>query len=115
MQTDIWMPQLQAPDLHFIWPGRCQVPHIQTTTHLLQINLCSGVTVKVVILQVLMVDLSLIQAVSKLSYVVEPLHPFTEYIFRVVWIFTAQLQLYSPSSPSYRTHPYGGMACPYCL
>ncbi|XP_024898204.1 proto-oncogene tyrosine-protein kinase ROS isoform X6 [Pteropus alecto] len=47
------------------------------------------------------------EAVSKLSYVVEPLHPFTEYIFRVVWIFTAQLQLYSPPSPSYRTHPYG--------
>ncbi|XP_008582044.1 PREDICTED: proto-oncogene tyrosine-protein kinase ROS isoform X1 [Galeopterus variegatus] len=47
------------------------------------------------------------EAVSKLSYVVEPLHPFTEYIFRLVWIFTAQLQLYSPPSPSYRTHPYG--------
>ncbi|XP_006157931.1 proto-oncogene tyrosine-protein kinase ROS isoform X2 [Tupaia chinensis] len=47
------------------------------------------------------------EAVSKLSYVVEPLHPFTGYIFRVVWIFTAQLQLYSPPSPSYRTHPYG--------
>nr|XP_019596913.1 PREDICTED: proto-oncogene tyrosine-protein kinase ROS isoform X2 [Rhinolophus sinicus] len=47
------------------------------------------------------------EAVSKLSYVVEPLHPFTEYIFRVVWIFTAQLQLYSPPSPTYRTHPYG--------
>ncbi|XP_070273639.1 proto-oncogene tyrosine-protein kinase ROS isoform X1 [Myotis yumanensis] len=47
------------------------------------------------------------EAVSKLSYVVEPLHPFTEYIFRVVWIFTAQLQLYSPPSPGYRTHPYG--------
>lgn len=45
---------------------------------------------------------------SKLSYVVEPLHPFTEYVFRVVWIFTAQLHLYSPPSPSYRTHPYGG-------
>ncbi|KAM5262566.1 proto-oncogene tyrosine-protein kinase ROS [Ctenodactylus gundi] len=47
------------------------------------------------------------EAVSKLSYVVELLHPFTEYIFRVVWIITAQLQLYSPPSPSYRTHPYG--------
>ncbi|XP_064342815.1 proto-oncogene tyrosine-protein kinase ROS isoform X2 [Camelus dromedarius] len=47
------------------------------------------------------------EAVSKLSYVVETLHPFTEYIFRVVWIFTAQLQLYSPPSPSYRTHSYG--------
>ncbi|XP_055455372.1 proto-oncogene tyrosine-protein kinase ROS isoform X3 [Psammomys obesus] len=47
------------------------------------------------------------ETVSKLSYVVEPLHPFTEYIFRVVWIFTAQLHLYSPPSPSYRTHPYG--------
>ncbi|XP_073931842.1 proto-oncogene tyrosine-protein kinase ROS isoform X2 [Castor canadensis] len=47
------------------------------------------------------------ETVSKLSYVAEPLHPFTEYIFRVVWIFTAQLQLYSPPSPSYRTHPYG--------
>ncbi|KAI4567256.1 hypothetical protein MJG53_008837 [Ovis ammon polii x Ovis aries] len=47
------------------------------------------------------------EAVSKLSYVVEPLHPFTEYVFRVVWIFTAQLHLYSPPSPSYRTHPYG--------
>lgn len=47
------------------------------------------------------------EAVSKLSYVVEPLHPFTEYVFRVVWIFTAQLQLYSPPSSSYRTHPYG--------
>ncbi|XP_034846271.1 proto-oncogene tyrosine-protein kinase ROS isoform X1 [Mirounga leonina] len=47
------------------------------------------------------------EAVSKLSYVVQPLHPFTEYIFRVVWIFTAQLQLYSLPSPSYRTHPYG--------
>ncbi|XP_040821243.1 proto-oncogene tyrosine-protein kinase ROS isoform X2 [Ochotona curzoniae] len=47
------------------------------------------------------------EAVSKLSYVVESLHPFTEYVFRVVWIFTAQLQLYSPPSPAYRTHPYG--------
>ncbi|XP_039101958.1 proto-oncogene tyrosine-protein kinase ROS [Hyaena hyaena] len=47
------------------------------------------------------------EAVSKLSCVVQPLHPFTEYIFRVVWIFTAQLQLYSLPSPSYRTHPYG--------
>ncbi|XP_011857747.1 PREDICTED: proto-oncogene tyrosine-protein kinase ROS [Mandrillus leucophaeus] len=47
------------------------------------------------------------ETVSKLSYVVEPLHPFTEYVFRVVWIFTAQLQLYSPPSPSYRTHPHG--------
>ncbi|KAM6185672.1 proto-oncogene tyrosine-protein kinase ROS isoform 2-T2 [Rhynchocyon petersi] len=47
------------------------------------------------------------EAVSKLSYVVKSLHPFTEYVFRVVWIFTAQLQLYSPESPSYRTHPYG--------
>ncbi|XP_023396034.2 proto-oncogene tyrosine-protein kinase ROS isoform X1 [Loxodonta africana] len=47
------------------------------------------------------------EAVSKLTYVVEPLHPFTEYVFRVVWIFTAQLQLYSPASQSYRTHPYG--------
>uniref|UniRef100_A0A8C6RDK4 Proto-oncogene tyrosine-protein kinase ROS n=1 Tax=Nannospalax galili TaxID=1026970 RepID=A0A8C6RDK4_NANGA len=47
------------------------------------------------------------ETVSKLSYMVEPLHPFTEYIFRVVWIITAQLQLYSPPSPSYRTHPYG--------
>lgn len=65
----------------------------------------------VVILQVLTIALLLIQAVSKPSYVVEPLHPFTEYVFRVVWIFMAQLQLYSPSSPSYRTHPYGGMAC----
>ncbi|XP_053447517.1 proto-oncogene tyrosine-protein kinase ROS isoform X2 [Nycticebus coucang] len=47
------------------------------------------------------------ETVSKPSYVAGPLHPFTEYIFRVVWIFTAQLQLYSPPSPSYRTHPYG--------
>ncbi|XP_058163307.1 proto-oncogene tyrosine-protein kinase ROS isoform X2 [Dasypus novemcinctus] len=47
------------------------------------------------------------EAVSKLSYVVEPLHPFTAYTFRVVWIFTAQLQLYSPPSPSYRTHAHG--------
>ncbi|KAM5284647.1 proto-oncogene tyrosine-protein kinase ROS isoform 2-T3 [Hipposideros larvatus] len=47
------------------------------------------------------------EAVSKLSYVVEALHPFTEYVFRVVWIVTAQLQLCSPPSPSYRTHPYG--------
>ncbi|XP_054992516.1 proto-oncogene tyrosine-protein kinase ROS isoform X2 [Sorex araneus] len=47
------------------------------------------------------------EAVSNLSYVVKDLHPFTEYVFRVVWIFTAQLQLYSQPSPSYRTHPYG--------
>uniref|UniRef100_A0A8C9DT16 Tyrosine-protein kinase receptor n=1 Tax=Prolemur simus TaxID=1328070 RepID=A0A8C9DT16_PROSS len=47
------------------------------------------------------------ETVPKPSYVAEPLHPFTEYVFRVVWIFTAQLQLYSPPSPSYRTHPYG--------
>ncbi|XP_051711345.2 proto-oncogene tyrosine-protein kinase ROS isoform X1 [Oryctolagus cuniculus] len=47
------------------------------------------------------------ETVSNPSYVVEPLHPFTEYVFRVVWIFTAQLQLYSPPSPAYRTHPYG--------
>ncbi|XP_037376870.1 proto-oncogene tyrosine-protein kinase ROS [Talpa occidentalis] len=47
------------------------------------------------------------EAVSNFSYVVQSLHPFTEYTFRVVWIFTAQLQLYSPPSSSYRTHPSG--------
>ncbi|XP_023569963.1 proto-oncogene tyrosine-protein kinase ROS [Octodon degus] len=47
------------------------------------------------------------ETVSRLSYVARALHPFTEYIFRVVWVFTAQLQLFSPSSPSYRTHPHG--------
>nr|XP_004651416.2 proto-oncogene tyrosine-protein kinase ROS [Jaculus jaculus] len=47
------------------------------------------------------------ETMSKLLYVVKPLHPFTEYVFRVVWIFRAQLQLYSPPSRTYRTHPYG--------
>ncbi|XP_063091102.1 proto-oncogene tyrosine-protein kinase ROS isoform X3 [Cavia porcellus] len=47
------------------------------------------------------------ETVSKLSYIMQALHPFTEYVFRVVWVFTAQLQLSSPPSPSYRTHPRG--------
>ncbi|XP_013372154.1 PREDICTED: proto-oncogene tyrosine-protein kinase ROS isoform X1 [Chinchilla lanigera] len=47
------------------------------------------------------------ETVSELSYMTQALHPFTEYVFRVVWVFTAQLQLSSPPSPSYRTHPHG--------
>ncbi|PKU45078.1 proto-oncogene tyrosine-protein kinase ros [Limosa lapponica baueri] len=48
--------------------------------------------------------------VSETSYTVKDLQAFTEYVFRVVWIITSQLQLHSPSSPSYRTHAFGAPA-----
>ncbi|CAM2111842.1 proto-oncogene tyrosine-protein kinase ROS [Caretta caretta] len=47
------------------------------------------------------------EVVSEHSYTVSNLQAFTEYEFRVVWIITSQMQLYSPSSPSYRTHAFG--------
>ncbi|XP_031408368.1 proto-oncogene tyrosine-protein kinase ROS-like [Meleagris gallopavo] len=47
------------------------------------------------------------EVVSETSYTVKDLQAFTEYEFRVVWIITSQLQLHSPSSPSYRTHASG--------
>ncbi|NXA42101.1 ROS1 kinase, partial [Eudromia elegans] len=47
------------------------------------------------------------EVVSETSYAVKDLQAFTEYVFRVVWIITSQLQLHSPSSPSYRTHAFG--------
>ncbi|XP_014819892.1 PREDICTED: proto-oncogene tyrosine-protein kinase ROS [Calidris pugnax] len=50
------------------------------------------------------------EVVSETSYTVKDLQAFTEYVFRVVWIITSQLQLRSPSSPSYRTHAFGAPA-----
>ncbi|NXC72157.1 ROS1 kinase, partial [Anhinga anhinga] len=50
------------------------------------------------------------EVVSETSYTVKDLQAFTEYVFRVVWIITAQLQLHSPSSSSYRTHAFGAPA-----
>ncbi|KAF1505047.1 Proto-oncogene tyrosine-protein kinase ROS, partial [Eudyptula minor novaehollandiae] len=50
------------------------------------------------------------EVVSETSYTVKDLQAFTEYVFRVVWIITSQLQLLSPSSPSYRTHAFGAPA-----
>ncbi|KAM9240253.1 proto-oncogene tyrosine-protein kinase ROS [Leptosomus discolor] len=50
------------------------------------------------------------EVVSETSYTVRDLQAFTEYVFRVVWIITSQLQLHSPSSPSYRTHAFGAPA-----
>ncbi|NXE10719.1 ROS1 kinase, partial [Lophotis ruficrista] len=47
------------------------------------------------------------EVISENSYTVKNLQAFTEYVFRVVWIITSQLQLHSPSSPSYRTHAFG--------
>uniref|UniRef100_A0A8B9EBJ3 Tyrosine-protein kinase receptor n=1 Tax=Anser cygnoides TaxID=8845 RepID=A0A8B9EBJ3_ANSCY len=47
------------------------------------------------------------EVVSETSYTVKDLQAFTEYVFRVVWIITSQLQLHSPPSPSYRTHAFG--------
>ncbi|NXP53439.1 ROS1 kinase, partial [Heliornis fulica] len=47
------------------------------------------------------------EVVSENSYTVRDLQAFTEYVFRVDWIITSQLQLQSPSSPSYRTHAFG--------
>ncbi|XP_064364986.1 proto-oncogene tyrosine-protein kinase ROS isoform X3 [Dromaius novaehollandiae] len=47
------------------------------------------------------------EVVSETSYAVKDLQAFTEYVFRVVWIITSQLQLHSPSSPSYRTNAFG--------
>uniref|UniRef100_A0A8C6JN91 Tyrosine-protein kinase receptor n=1 Tax=Melopsittacus undulatus TaxID=13146 RepID=A0A8C6JN91_MELUD len=47
------------------------------------------------------------EVVSEAPYTVKDLQAFTEYVFRVVWIITSQLQLHSPSSPSYRTHAFG--------
>ncbi|NXL62621.1 ROS1 kinase, partial [Chordeiles acutipennis] len=50
------------------------------------------------------------EVVSETSYTVKDLQAFTEYVFRVIWIITSQLQLHSPSSPSYRTHAFGAPA-----
>ncbi|XP_074718456.1 proto-oncogene tyrosine-protein kinase ROS [Strix uralensis] len=50
------------------------------------------------------------EVVSETSYMVKDLQAFSEYVFRVVWIITSQLQLHSPSSPSYRTHAFGAPA-----
>ncbi|NWU86118.1 ROS1 kinase, partial [Onychorhynchus coronatus] len=50
------------------------------------------------------------EVISETSYTVKDLQAFTEYVFRVVWIITSQLQLHSPSSPSYRTHAFGAPA-----
>uniref|UniRef100_A0A8C3BPL6 Tyrosine-protein kinase receptor n=1 Tax=Cairina moschata TaxID=8855 RepID=A0A8C3BPL6_CAIMO len=47
------------------------------------------------------------EVVSETSYTVKDLQAFTEYVFRVVWIITSQLQIHSPPSPSYRTHAFG--------
>ncbi|KFP21242.1 Proto-oncogene tyrosine-protein kinase ROS [Egretta garzetta] len=47
------------------------------------------------------------EVVSETSYTVKDLQAFTEYLFRVVWIITSQLQLHSTSSPSYRTQAFG--------
>ncbi|KAM9563851.1 proto-oncogene tyrosine-protein kinase ROS [Guaruba guarouba] len=52
------------------------------------------------------------EVVSEASYTVKDLQAFTEYVFRVVWIITSQLQLHSPSSPSYRTHAFGAPTTP---
>ncbi|NWR74940.1 ROS1 kinase, partial [Centropus unirufus] len=50
------------------------------------------------------------EVVSENSYTVKDLQAFTEYMFRVVWIITSQLQLHSPSSPTYRTRAFGAPA-----
>ncbi|NXU48486.1 ROS1 kinase, partial [Turnix velox] len=50
------------------------------------------------------------EVVSETSYTVRDLQAFTEYVFRVVWIITSQLQLLSPPSSSYRTHAFGAPA-----
>ncbi|NWX11296.1 ROS1 kinase, partial [Caloenas nicobarica] len=50
------------------------------------------------------------EVVSENSYTVKDLQAFTGYVFRVTWIITSQLQLHSPSSPSYRTHAFGAPA-----
>ncbi|NXX41808.1 ROS1 kinase, partial [Tricholaema leucomelas] len=47
------------------------------------------------------------EVVSETSYTVRDLQAFTEYVFRVVWVVTSQLQLYSPSSSSYQTQAFG--------
>ncbi|XP_064505762.1 proto-oncogene tyrosine-protein kinase ROS isoform X2 [Pseudopipra pipra] len=50
------------------------------------------------------------EVISETSYTVKDLQAYTEYMFRVVWIITSQLQLHSPSSPNYRTHAFGAPA-----
>ncbi|NWR30243.1 ROS1 kinase, partial [Tachuris rubrigastra] len=50
------------------------------------------------------------EVISETSYIVKDLQAFTEYVFRVVWIITFQLQLHSPSSTTYRTHAFGAPA-----
>ncbi|XP_009904369.2 proto-oncogene tyrosine-protein kinase ROS [Dryobates pubescens] len=47
------------------------------------------------------------EVVSETYYRVKDLQPFTEYVFRVVWVITSQLQLHSPPSSSYRTLAFG--------
>ncbi|XP_075453845.1 proto-oncogene tyrosine-protein kinase ROS isoform X2 [Ascaphus truei] len=46
------------------------------------------------------------QTVTEPVYTVTYLQPYTEYLFRVIWII-CQVQFYSPSSPVYRTHAFG--------
>ncbi|KFP73343.1 Proto-oncogene tyrosine-protein kinase ROS [Acanthisitta chloris] len=52
------------------------------------------------------------EVVSETSYTVKDLRAFTEYVFRVVWIITSQLQLHSPSSLPYWTRAFGAPATP---
>ncbi|XP_067848326.1 proto-oncogene tyrosine-protein kinase ROS-like [Heptranchias perlo] len=47
------------------------------------------------------------EVVKDSTYNLTKLHPYTEYIFRVMWIITDSLHKYSPESHSYRTKPYG--------
>ncbi|XP_064411290.1 proto-oncogene tyrosine-protein kinase ROS [Latimeria chalumnae] len=52
------------------------------------------------------------ESVLEPFYTVNDLYPYTEYLFRVVWIITSQLQLYSPPSLSYKTHALGVPSTP---
>ncbi|XP_067896101.1 proto-oncogene tyrosine-protein kinase ROS [Heterodontus francisci] len=47
------------------------------------------------------------EVVKDATYNLTKLHPYTEYVFRVMWIITDSLYKYSPESRSYRTKPYG--------
>uniref|UniRef100_UPI00398EDE67 proto-oncogene tyrosine-protein kinase ROS-like n=1 Tax=Pristiophorus japonicus TaxID=55135 RepID=UPI00398EDE67 len=52
------------------------------------------------------------EVVEDTTYNLTELHPYTEYVFRVMWIITDSLHKYSPESHSYRTKPYGVPSSP---
>ncbi|GCC33430.1 hypothetical protein chiPu_0011899 [Chiloscyllium punctatum] len=47
------------------------------------------------------------EVIEDAIYNITKLHPYTEYVFRVMWVVADRLYKYSTESRSYRTKPYG--------